>query len=437
MSDKKTYTASEVARMILEKTHQTLRKHEELLKSKNSAHEIDLGEEPNNDEAECPESLKASGSASSGEKSEKKPKAESSESSEDPAMEDEPLSDFENEVENEAEEEIEEAEEESEEEQEPKKIFKKSESGMFTVQYTRLAKARVDEGKPDDEKREAREKRNNRDEKEDKRKGRDGKHWSNSRETIGVHIPVNKDSGKNANYNWHGSKKAVDRIKNRSSTNTRYRDLPPNLPKSEEIMKEEENQYEFKKSESGMFTVQYTRLAKYDENIKGVHQNALSTDGSSNHGESDAGRNAKAASSSKKKGFYNHEREQKQTAKRFHQGVIDEQKAMKKPNLPKSEKMMKDDTEGGEETVDFGDMDKQEKPKESQRISFKRFERGDKKMTRGQHAESMRTAQHPENTRKEFQDPRKKMGQWRQRKHKETGNLDYLKGKKDSEYKEE
>jgi hypothetical protein len=315
MSDKKTYTASEVARMILEKTHQTLRKHEELLKSKNSAHEIDLGEEPNNDEAECPESLKASGSASSGEKSEKKPKAESSESSEDPAMEDEPLSDFENEVENEAEEEIEEAEEESEEEQEPKKIFKKSESGMFTVQYT--------------------------------------------------------------------------------------------------------------------------RLAKYDENIKGVHQNALSTDGSSNHGESDAGRNAKAASSSKKKGFYNHEREQKQTAKRFHQGVIDEQKAMKKPNLPKSEKMMKDDTEGGEETVDFGDMDKQEKPKESQRISFKRFERGDKKMTRGQHAESMRTAQHPENTRKEFQDPRKKMGQWRQRKHKETGNLDYLKGKKDSEYKEE
>lgn len=331
MSDKKTYTASEVARMILEKTHQTLRKHEELLKSKNSAHEIDLGEEPNNDEAECPESLKASGSSSSGEKSEKKPKAEASESSEDPAMEDEPLSDFENEAEEEAEEEV---EEEYEEEQEPKKFFKKSESGMFTVQYMRLAKddteggeetvdfgdmekARVDEGKSINEKQETRRNRNNRDEKEDKRRDRNGKFYSNSRETIGVHIPVNKDSGKNANYDWHGSKKAVDKIKTRSSINTKYRDLPPNLPKSEGMMKEEE------------------------------------------------------------------------------------------------------------------------KPKDSQRISFKRFEEGDKKMTREQHAESKRTAQNPGNTKKEFQDPRKKMGQWRQRKHKETGNLDYLKGNKDHEYKEE
>jgi hypothetical protein len=133
---KKMFTAQEVAKMILEKTHETLKKHEELLKSKNSAHEIDMGEEPNNDEAECPESLKGEGGSNASKSEPKKVKSPVAES-EDPEMEDEPLSgDYDSEDESEEEE----SEEEESEEQEPKKFFKKSESGMFTVQYMRLAK---------------------------------------------------------------------------------------------------------------------------------------------------------------------------------------------------------------------------------------------------------------------------------------------------------
>jgi hypothetical protein len=134
MSEKKMFTAAEVARMILEKTHNTLKKHEDMLqKSKNTSHEIDAGEEPNNDEAECPESLKGEGSSEASGNEPKKIKAPA-EDSEDPSMEDQSLSD------DESEDEESEEEESEEKEEQPKFEFKKSESGMHTVQYKTLVK---------------------------------------------------------------------------------------------------------------------------------------------------------------------------------------------------------------------------------------------------------------------------------------------------------
>jgi hypothetical protein len=129
MSDKKMYSPAEVAKMILDKTQEVLKKHEEVLfKSKNTAHEIDAGEEPKNDEAECPDSLKGEG-ASSASKSEPKKDSSPVAESEDSEMEDEPLSDDESE------------EDESEEYEEEEKFeFKKSESGMHTIEYKRIAK---------------------------------------------------------------------------------------------------------------------------------------------------------------------------------------------------------------------------------------------------------------------------------------------------------
>jgi hypothetical protein len=129
MSDKKMYSPAEVAKMILDKTQEVLKKHEEVLfKSKNTAHEIDAGEEPKNDEAECPDSLKGEG-ASSASKSEPKKDSSPVAESEDSEMEDEPLSDDESE------------EDESEEDEEEEKFeFKKSESGMHTIEYKRIAK---------------------------------------------------------------------------------------------------------------------------------------------------------------------------------------------------------------------------------------------------------------------------------------------------------
>lgn len=126
MSEKKMFTAEEVARMILEKAHNTLKKHEDLLqKSKNTAHELDAGEEPNNDEAECPDSLKGEGSSGASKSESNKNKSPVAES-EDSEMEDQPLS---------------ESDEDEEEEGEEKEYeFKKSESGMHTVEYKTLAK---------------------------------------------------------------------------------------------------------------------------------------------------------------------------------------------------------------------------------------------------------------------------------------------------------
>lgn len=135
MSEKKMFTAEEVARMILEKAHNTLKKHEEFLqKSKNTAHEIDAGEEFNNDDAECPESLKGEGSSEAS-KSEPKKQSSPAAESEDSEMEDEPLSDNDS-----NEEESEEDESEESEDEEDKFEFKKSESGMHSVEYKTLKK---------------------------------------------------------------------------------------------------------------------------------------------------------------------------------------------------------------------------------------------------------------------------------------------------------
>lgn len=131
------FSAQEVARMILEKTHNVLKKHEEFLaKSKNTAHEIDAGEEAKNDEAECPDSLKAEGASASSENESKKAKSPVAES-EDPEMEDEPLSSEESDEEEEDEEEEDDEEDESEENEYE---FKKSESGMHTIVYKMIKK---------------------------------------------------------------------------------------------------------------------------------------------------------------------------------------------------------------------------------------------------------------------------------------------------------
>jgi len=55
MSEDKKYSAEEAARLVLSAIHGTLKKSE-LLKS-NTSHEVETGDEPNNDDAECPEYL--------------------------------------------------------------------------------------------------------------------------------------------------------------------------------------------------------------------------------------------------------------------------------------------------------------------------------------------------------------------------------------------
>lgn len=132
MSNDKKYTAEEVARMVADRAAEVMKKHEVsseyfeqiLQKSKNKAHEIDSGEEPNNDDAECPPSLCESG------------ESEKSESSESASMEDQPLqgdkdSDTEKE-ENEKDKDKEDKEDEYE--------FKKSEACGHVIEYKRLAK---------------------------------------------------------------------------------------------------------------------------------------------------------------------------------------------------------------------------------------------------------------------------------------------------------
>jgi hypothetical protein len=242
--------------MILEKTHNTLKKHEEMLqKSKNTAHEIDAGEEPKNDEAECPDSLKGEG-ASSASKSEPKKDSSPVVESEDSEMEDEPLSDDESE------------EDESEEDEEEEKFeFKKSESGMHTVQYKTLKKARVDEGKSLDEKIARRIDSNMIHE------GKRGQRYDKDRGTEGkdIHHDLFND-GKNADYTTsyrpgasktENKKRAIESIKEASKRNTEaHKKNRPNLPKSEDC------EYEVKKSESGMHTVQYKTLVKKEQPLK-------------------------------------------------------------------------------------------------------------------------------------------------------------------------
>lgn len=130
MSDKKEYSAVEVARKVLERVQEQLKKNEELLsKAKNTAHEIEAGQEPSAENAECPEYLasadmsgEASESQSEAPKKKKKPESEESESEE--------MEESDDSEESESEDESEESEYE----------FKKSESGMYTIEYKRLAK---------------------------------------------------------------------------------------------------------------------------------------------------------------------------------------------------------------------------------------------------------------------------------------------------------
>ena len=145
MSDEKKYNAEEAARAILGRIHNQLKKHENILsKSKNSTHEIDLGDEPNDDNAECPESLGGSGSSEGS--SEESGEYEQAEYSEDSGKEDEVLSDYDNDDEDEDKKKKkkdgeEDSEEDSEEPNEDDYDFKKSESGMFEIEYQRIAKA--------------------------------------------------------------------------------------------------------------------------------------------------------------------------------------------------------------------------------------------------------------------------------------------------------
>lgn len=131
MSNTKKYTAEEVARMIADRAAEIMKKHEIsseymeqiLEKSKNTAHEIDAGEEPNNDDAECPASLGGEGSS------------EKSESSEDASMEDEPLQ-----GDNDSDTEEETEEDDDEEDEEDEYEFAKSEACGHVIEYKRLAK---------------------------------------------------------------------------------------------------------------------------------------------------------------------------------------------------------------------------------------------------------------------------------------------------------
>ena len=352
------FTASEVARMILEKTHNTLKKHEEMLqKSKNTAHEIDAGEEPKNDEAECPDSLKGEG-ASSASKSEPKKDSSPVVESEDSEMEDEPLSDDESE------------EDESEEDEEEEKFeFKKSESGMHTVQYKTLKKARVDEGKSDYVKRELRWIRK-----------KPGKHEK------GVHAPIIPKTGKS----WAGdnsrSAAASERIAQR---------------REQKISNPDDAEKEF---------------------VKDIKEGA---------------------------------KKERQAAVAEHKKVSDEAKNIK-PNLPKSEEnekplkklMSSNSTMPGSvastgrpsigSQIGFPGIKKDEKnPESDKKISFKRFEEGEKKMTPAQQATVKRDSQNPSKTGPKFQDDDKPKGDFRRKKYKETGDIAYLYGHKDSEYKKD
>lgn len=71
--EEKFYTPAEVAMAVLKKA-QELMKKSALFKATNSAHEIEVGEEPNNEDAECPPSLEEADIENSGAHGEKKAK---------------------------------------------------------------------------------------------------------------------------------------------------------------------------------------------------------------------------------------------------------------------------------------------------------------------------------------------------------------------------
>lgn len=151
MSDEKKYSELEVAIMIRERLVETMKKHEDL--SKNSAHDIDAGTDANNDEAECPDylanSLSEGSESPEGGQSQESSESFSESSSEDSeeSEEDKKKKKKDGESEGESEEHEssesdseESAEEDSGEESEEKYDFKKSEAGMYTIEYKTLKK---------------------------------------------------------------------------------------------------------------------------------------------------------------------------------------------------------------------------------------------------------------------------------------------------------
>jgi len=127
----KTYTAQEAALKVLEKAREMLAKSE-FLKSANSSHEIEEGEEPRNDDAECPDYLADADIEGAGDAAAKK-KADKSKK---PAQEGEPeheegMSEEENKEHDAAENEADEEDEdiiEADEEPKTKKADEKAES---------------------------------------------------------------------------------------------------------------------------------------------------------------------------------------------------------------------------------------------------------------------------------------------------------------------
>jgi hypothetical protein len=79
MSDEKKYTPEEATQAIFKKVHEMLKKSE-IYKASNTAHEVENGEEPQNDDAECPEYLANADIEGDGDKKAKKKPGDAAES---------------------------------------------------------------------------------------------------------------------------------------------------------------------------------------------------------------------------------------------------------------------------------------------------------------------------------------------------------------------
>ncbi len=134
MSEKNEYSLVEVAEMMKEKLQEVLKK------SSNSSHEIDSGEEPNNDDAECPDYLANAGFE--GGSSEESSEAFSSEDGESDETEKDESGKKKKKEDNEedTEEETQEESEEDEEDKESKYDFTKSEACGHVIEYKTLRK---------------------------------------------------------------------------------------------------------------------------------------------------------------------------------------------------------------------------------------------------------------------------------------------------------
>lgn len=142
----------------------------------------------------------------------------------------------------------------------------------------------------------------------------------------GVHQPMHPESGMSqAGFKTaiaHGDK--TDKVRGDNDKNFQSKVIG-------------EAKKEHKKVLSQIKAMPKPNLGKEEENIKGVHRNVVSQDALHNYGESDAGRNTKAAQKANKIGLYNHGVNLKETSKRFHNSILNEMKRMPKPNLGKEE----------------------------------------------------------------------------------------------------